>query len=123
MRGKKGVHAEIKLLEHLETLVAGRSLPTLPATEKAILLGERFPCAACRLFAVDYEPYTQLLPSHGHLYISTLDSTISRHMERRTRPSAASLVSMAATSVCDRFTPSGAAAVLLEKGAGRVLQG
>ncbi|GET91929.1 hypothetical protein, unknown function [Leishmania tarentolae] len=72
--GEKGRHAEQKLLEHLETKILSHMTPSvLPtADQRALIVGERLPCVACRLFAIAFESVAVLLPSHGHLYLSTI---------------------------------------------------
>ncbi|KAG5469100.1 hypothetical protein LSCM4_02496 [Leishmania orientalis] len=72
--GEKGCHAEQKLLVHLQTQVLSHAAPpVLPtADQKALIVGERLPCVACRLFAIAFESVAVLLPSHGHLYLSTI---------------------------------------------------
>ncbi|EPY33911.1 macrophage migration inhibitory factor-like protein [Strigomonas culicis] len=80
VRGAAGRHAEVKLLEFLveEILSLPPSSQTphflerLPTEERVLVVGERFPCVACRVMAVPYEGYAQLLPSHGHFYVSTV---------------------------------------------------
>ena len=78
VRGVKGQHAEQKLLGHLRSRIftsAKFPLHTCDfvsaADQKALVVGERLPCAACRLFAVLFEDVAVLLPSHGHMYLST----------------------------------------------------
>ncbi|CBZ29980.1 hypothetical protein, unknown function [Leishmania mexicana MHOM/GT/2001/U1103] len=79
--GEKGCHAEKKLLEHLETKVLSHAAPpVLPtADQKALIVGERLPCVACRLFAIAFESVAVLLPSHGHLYLSTIAAGVETH--------------------------------------------
>ncbi|CAJ1033583.1 hypothetical protein, conserved [Leishmania lindenbergi] len=102
--GKKGCHAEQKLLDHLETQVLSHTAPSaLPsANQKALIVGERLPCVACRLFAIEFESVAVLLPSHGHFY-----------------PSAAPAGEGAPAGA---GTPGAAAALLLASGCRRVLR-
>lgn len=89
VRGEKGRHAEQKLLEHLISILDVNSkkikrpvssrkgevpsyLGDLPASQRALILGERLPCVACRIFSIPFEPFAVLLPSHGHMYLSTV---------------------------------------------------
>ena len=44
-------------------------------TRRALIIGERLPCVACRIFAVQYEEIAEVFPSHGHLYLSTIPFT------------------------------------------------
>ncbi|KAK7202025.1 OTT_1508-like deaminase [Novymonas esmeraldas] len=98
--GEKGRHAEQKLLEHLQTEILPRGTTPAPPTadQKALIVGERLPCVVCRLFAVAYESVAVLLPSHGHLYLSTLHAAAE---------------SRAAHNVKDVLASPGAAAALL----------
>ncbi|CCW59665.1 unnamed protein product [Phytomonas sp. EM1] len=112
--GAIGRHAEQKLLEFLfseilphaapEFLLSSRKENLLPM-EKALVIGERLPCAVCKLFARRYEPYAQMLPSHGHLYLSTVCTTLSFD---------SSLEELL-------LSPASAASILMEKGSGRCL--
>ena len=69
--GDGGRHAEQKLLDHF--LVMEREYDF--TEERAVLIGERLPCVACRIFAIPFEDRVTILPSHGHLYISTVAKT------------------------------------------------
>ncbi|KPA81156.1 macrophage migration inhibitory factor-like protein [Leptomonas pyrrhocoris] len=81
VRGAKGQHAEQKLLEYLRTCILSTTVlhvndAALTADQKALVVGERLPCVACRLFAIPYEDVSVLLPSHGHMYLSTISPSL-----------------------------------------------
>ncbi|CCW67353.1 unnamed protein product [Phytomonas sp. Hart1] len=112
--GAIGRHAEQKLLEFLVSEILPNAAPeflaperkkTLQPTEKALVIGERLPCAVCKLFARRYEPYAEMLPSHGHLYLSTVSTTLlfDNSLEELLR------------------FPSAAASLLMENGSSRCL--
>lgn len=64
--GEKGRHAEQKLME----LARSRGVET--DTEKPIIVGERLPCVACKVFSRGFEKFVKMPPTHGHLYFSTI---------------------------------------------------
>ncbi|KAG5495148.1 hypothetical protein JKF63_02202 [Porcisia hertigi] len=113
--GEKGCHAEQKLLRHLRLQVLRRAaLPVLAtADQKALVVGERLPCVACRLFAIAFEPVAVLLPSHGHFYLSTIPSPgVETHASAKTGEDINAMFA----------NPAVAAALLLAPGGRRVLQ-
>lgn len=85
VRGEKGRHAEQKLLDHLRAHILPPFSPParhrddsgLMPAQKALVVGERLPCVACRLFATLYEDVAVLLPSHGHMYLSTIAPSLA----------------------------------------------
>ncbi|KPI89516.1 hypothetical protein ABL78_1392 [Leptomonas seymouri] len=82
VRGSEGQHAEQKLLEYLRTRILSPAAlhfsdKVLTSDQKALVVGERLPCAACRLFAIPYEDVSVLLPSHGHMYLSTIAPSLA----------------------------------------------
>lgn len=85
VRGEKGRHAEQKLLEHLRRRLPAFSAAAsrgghggrLTADQKALVVGERLPCVTCRLFATFFEDVAVLLPSHGHMYLSTIPLSLN----------------------------------------------
>jgi hypothetical protein len=122
VQGEKGQHAEQKLLSFLRGRILSSRQPclggsALTAKEKALVVGERLPCVACRLFAILYEDISVLLPSHGHMYLSTI------------APSLAALESSTATALEEKReiikaygSPAAAAKLLLSSSHQRVLR-
>eukprot|EP00658_Telonema_sp_P-2_P000820 TRINITY_DN10298_c0_g2_i1.p1 TRINITY_DN10298_c0_g2~~TRINITY_DN10298_c0_g2_i1.p1 ORF type:complete len:350 (+),score=114.21 TRINITY_DN10298_c0_g2_i1:315-1364(+) len=46
-------------------------------TDSAVIVGERLPCVACRLYAAvtGVDRHVAILPTHGHLYLATFEHT------------------------------------------------
>ena len=101
VHGEKGRHAEQKLIDYFMKLTATRAkalrsrvrgisgdgwdsslavdFKGVASSEASsvVVVGERLPCAACRLYAAvtGADRHLAILPSHGHMYLSTLDRT------------------------------------------------
>ena len=75
VHGEKGRHAEQKLIDYLSLMIKNNKNKNMnsniPEAEKAIIVGERLPCAACRAFIAlaDVAKYVVVPKSHGHLYV------------------------------------------------------
>ncbi|CAD2222215.1 macrophage migration inhibitory factor-like protein [Angomonas deanei] len=89
VHGTPGRHAELKLMEFLANDILQLNVKTwgtnrhplrkkLPEAHKPIITGERLPCAVCRIAATQYECISRILPSHGHLYFSTIEQEIEK---------------------------------------------
>ncbi|KAG5469803.1 hypothetical protein CUR178_01942 [Leishmania enriettii] len=115
--GEKGCHAEQKLLVHLQTQVLSHAAPPVLSTsdQKALIVGERLPCVACRLFAIAFESVAVLLPSHGHLYLSTIPAA----GDETDAPAGGGGINCVAALLA---SPAVAAARLLSPGRQRVLR-
>ena len=80
VNGVPGRHAEQKLLEFAASGGLSPSLRRGGGGTKRhqplpLLVGERLPCVACRVFAVPFERSVDVGPSHGHFYLSTVEAT------------------------------------------------
>jgi hypothetical protein len=67
VRGSHGEHAEQKLLVYLRSVLRYDG-----SRGRALIVGERLPCAVCKLFSVPFEDIAKLFPSHGHFYVKVV---------------------------------------------------
>ena len=82
-RGEKKDAAEVSETPEAASVEDDHYLPFVAfegvtsGTDSAIIVGERLPCVACRLYAAvtGVDKHVAILPTHGHLYLATFEHT------------------------------------------------